>query len=365
MCLLPFSALLEWRWWGWEVCNLSLRRTQPRSPLWILGLAFVAVLGLWGMIPGNFPALAQDAPPAESVLTVDGYRQQLETTRQLVTQLQMAADADGVRQLADMAALWDTVRVITLPDGVALPVDHSYLAALLRVDPPRLAEAQGLLEALLAADVTGAPYVFESHQQSALDDVLSQPEFQWKERPPSKLEQWWTRLKQQVGAWLRGIFNTDESSGAITVTLPFGSYVMTFISAVLLILALTYVLRDLRVGLSAETALEAEDAAGEPLTSGAALQRARTFSSGGDYRTAVRYLYLSTLLLLDERGVLTYDRALTNREYARGLASVPHLARLFSSVVDVFDRVWYGEQPLDSATYEDYAEKITELSQQK
>jgi hypothetical protein len=122
-------------------------------------------------------------------------------------------------------------------------------------------------------------------------------------------------------------------------------------------LALAYVLRDLQVGLSAETALEAEDAAGEPLTSGAALQKARTFSTGGDYRTAVRYLYLSTLLLLDERGVLTYDRALTNREYARGLASAPHLARLFSSVVDVFDRVWYGEQPLDRATYEDYAEK--------
>lgn len=334
-----------------------------RRCLWLL-VPLLAV-GLWLMLAGSGLALAFDGPPAESVWPVDVYRQRLAETTQLLTQLQTATDADVVRQLADRAALWDGVRAIVLPDGVALPVDHSYLAALLRAAPPRLAEAQGLLEALLAADATGAPYVFESHQQRALDDVLSRPEFQWKERSPSKLQLWWERVKQQLEEWLRKIFNTDESSGAVTVTIPFGSYIMTFISAVLLMLALAYVLRDLQVGLSAEAALEAEDAAGDPLTSGAALQRARTFSAGGDYRTAVRYLYLSTLLLLDERGLLTYDRALTNREYARGLASVPHLARLFSSVVDVFDRVWYGEQPLDSATYEDYAEKITELSQQK
>ncbi len=331
--------------------------------LWLLVPALL--VGLWLMRAWSGPALAREAPPVESVWPVEIYRQRLAETAQLVTQLQTAADAEAARQLADVAAAWDAVRAITLPDGAALSVDHSYLAALLRADPPRLVEAQGLLEALLAADATGAPYVFQSHQQRALDEVLSQPEFQWQERTPSKLALWWERVKQQVAEWLRKIFNIEESSDGVIVTLPFGPYLVTLVSAVLLMLALAYVLRDLQVGLSTETALEAEDAAGEPLTSGAALQKARTFSTGGDYRTAVRYLYLSTLLLLDERGVLTYDRALTNREYARGLASAPHLARLFSSVVDVFDRVWYGEQPLDRATYEDYAEKITELSEQK
>lgn len=324
------------------------------------------VVGLSLLMAGGGLALAQDSPPAESVWPMEVYRQRLEETAHLVARLQTAADDEGARQLAELAALWDTVRAIALPDDVALPVDHSYLAALLRADPPRLTEAQSLLDALLAANAADAPYVFESPHQRALDEVLSAPEFQWQEKTPSKLAQWWENFKQQVWEWFQRLLNRDASaSGAVAVPIPFGSYLITFISAALLMLALYYVLRDLHIGLSAEMSPEAADADGEPLTSGAALQKARTFSAGGDYRTAVRYLYLSTLLLLDERGVLTYDRALTNREYARGLTGVPHLARLFSSVVDVFDRVWYGEQPLDSATYEDYAEKITELSQQK
>ena len=76
-----------------------------------------------------------------------------------------------------------------------------------------------------------------------------------------------------------------------------------------------------------------------PLTADAALQRAQTFSAGGDYRTAVRYLYLSTLLLLEERGLFRYDRSLTNREYLRRVAHDPTLSAILQDVVEVFDRV--------------------------
>jgi hypothetical protein len=44
-------------------------------------------------------------------------------------------------------------------------------------------------------------------------------------------------------------------------------------------------------------------------------------SSEGDYRTAVRYLYLSLLLLLEEHGLLRYDRPLTDREYLQASRS--------------------------------------------
>ena len=104
-----------------------------------------------------------------------------------------------------------------------------------------------------------------------------------------------------------------------------------------------------------------EDLGGESLTADSALRRAQEFSGGGDYRTAVRYLYLSTLLRLEERGLLRYDRSLTNREYLQRVAHDPDLSTVLRDVVDVFDRVWYGYQPLDAPAYQRYATAVEAL----
>ncbi|MCB9160947.1 MAG: DUF4129 domain-containing protein [Caldilineaceae bacterium] len=130
------------------------------------------------------------------------------------------------------------------------------------------------------------------------------------------------------------------------------------------VLAAAVALTLMRVAgeLTADSALDGEDDGfGTPLTADAALRRAQEFSAGGDYRTAVRYLYLSSLLLLEQHGVLRYDRALTNREVLRRVAHDPTLAAVLQDVVDVFDRVWYGYQPLDEVTYQRYAAAVDTL----
>jgi hypothetical protein len=40
------------------------------------------------------------------------------------------------------------------------------------------------------------------------------------------------------------------------------------------------------------------------------------------------------------------------------------LASLLREVVEVFDRVWYGYQPLDETTYQKYAAQVAELHRQ-
>jgi hypothetical protein len=95
----------------------------------------------------------------------------------------------------------------------------------------------------------------------------------------------------------------------------------------------------------------------------AALQEAETLSRGGDYRTAVRYLYLSTLLLLDERNLLRYDRALTNREYLDRVRENPALRARMAPIVDTFDRVWYGHMPIDAESFAAYQRQVEELRQ--
>jgi hypothetical protein len=79
----------------------------------------------------------------------------------------------------------------------------------------------------------------------------------------------------------------------------------------------------------------------------------------------VRYLYLSSLLLLEERDLIRYDRSQTNQEYLRSVAGRPELAVILQDVIDVFDRVWYGFQSLDSRAYAQYQARVEQLRRQK
>jgi hypothetical protein len=103
----------------------------------------------------------------------------------------------------------------------------------------------------------------------------------------------------------------------------------------------------------------------ETLTSKGAMQRAHSLSGQGDYRSAIRYLYLSSLLVLDEQGLLRYDRSRTNREYLRSISSKPELANSLRDVIDVFDRVWYGFESVDEPTYQSYVKQVDELREKK
>jgi hypothetical protein len=177
---------------------------------------------------------------------------------------------------------------------------------------------------------------------------------------PNFLQRLWQDIRQAVEDFFLRLFPNDS-----TVRLPLGN-LLAILAAVLVAAVLLYALRDLITGFSADAALHADDElGGQPLTAELALQRAQELSTGGDYRTAVRYLYLSALLLLEERGLLRYDRSLTNREYLRSVAHRPELAAILREVIDVFDRVWYGFQTLSASEYEAYARRVETLRQQK
>ena len=98
----------------------------------------------------------------------------------------------------------------------------------------------------------------------------------------------------------------------------------------------------------------AEDDPAAGLTARTALDQAGEIARGGDYRTAMRYLYISALLWLDERNLLRYDRALTNREYLEHLRDNAALRERLRPVVETFDRVWYGHLPLDADSFAAY-----------
>jgi hypothetical protein len=260
--------------------------------------------------------------------------------------------------LDESAAEWEQVTVVEFPDQRVVVIDTAHLVAELRVDPPELERLGNLLDALLDAHAQYPQEVFTVQDIEPLKEILARPEFQWG-------------VAQEAPDWFQRILNTffdwmERLAFGVQNTLYYGRVPLMIGAALLLLLSLFYISRNLSRSLVREAELAGETSEDEALlTSKGALQRAQTLSSQGDYRTAVRYLYLSSLLVLDERGLLRYDRSRTNREYLRSVSSKPGLAAPLRDVIDVFDRVWYGYESVDEQTYQSYLQHVDELREKK
>ena len=135
-------------------------------------------------------------------------------------------------------------------------------------------------------------------------------------------------------------------------------------SAFVLVLILLMLLQRVRPGWNQEIVkLEDDNELLERLTVADAMEKAEETADSGDYRHSVRYLYLSTLLILEEKGYLKTDRSLTNQEYLQVMSPYPRRATVLRDVVQIFDRVWYGNAPIDQETLHFYQERIRELQQ--
>ena len=66
----------------------------------------------------------------------------------------------------------------------------------------------------------------------------------------------------------------------------------------------------------------------------------------GNYALAIRLYYLQTIKLLSEKDLIKWSREKTNRDYLREMKD-HRLGREFREVTRTFERVWYGNEPLD------------------
>jgi hypothetical protein len=69
-----------------------------------------------------------------------------------------------------------------------------------------------------------------------------------------------------------------------------------------------------------------------------------------DYRQAVRYLYLKTLRLLNDGGMIRYHQESTDQEYWQQLKATPQ-GGPFRDLITIYENVWYGEFPLGDALF--------------
>ena len=85
------------------------------------------------------------------------------------------------------------------------------------------------------------------------------------------------------------------------------------------------------------------------------LERARAFAAEGNFREALRHIYIRLLLQLDARGVWRYDTRRTNWEHVAALQQNPAhstLARPLGDLTRRFDRVRYGDAPCSDTEWQ-------------
>ncbi len=308
-----------------------------------------AVLGL--MVPSVLAASQYS-----STIQEDEYWELVQLSRDT---LSTYSDGNFKKELNDLADQWEAVSGVNV-DGQIIPLDNSYLVRLLRAEEPDVKVIDGILATLQAGHETQVEGVISTDGLNSLDTVLERPEFIWAEPISNPLNDWFQKLWQAFNNLLNRMLGS--------ISAPIGSAsVLTgaIVASIVLVIVFIFVYRTLFNDFIRETELNEGDETSEPLTSESAFDRAQSLSRGGDYRSAVRYLYLSSLLLMDERGILRYDRSKTNREYLRSVSNMPELAKPLGEVIEVFDNVWYGYHSLEEETFKKYSDRVEELKGKK
>lgn len=305
----------------------------------------MAVLLLLVLLSGAQQAAAQD-----NGSTLSEYRALLSDTRAALK------DAPPRQETVKSLALrWSAIEHVVAPDGTKLAVDHDWLVRQLQAPDPDVEAIRVKLEALETVWDRWPQREFDrssgQEAQAQLQEILARPQFQWPQEGPTLLQRIWERL-------LRFLFNVfpDTLVGGRPL-----SALLAGLGALLLLAVLLYAGRTLFSSVSPSSERSNEAAPHPDVTADRAWREAESLSQRGDYRMAVRYLYLSALLVLDERGLIAYDRTRTNREYLRTVSHRPELASTLREVVDVFDRVWYGFRSLDQSTYSHFEARVQAL----
>ena len=165
-------------------------------------------------------------------------------------------------------------------------------------------------------------------------------------------------LRERLLRWLQGRGRQGEASRAEAVSLVASGFDWAFaiVGGLIAVVVISFLIQALMRGfvVDAEVRRRLAEGENEAVTAASARQQAVELARAGDFRAAVRRLYLSTLLSLEDHGLLRYDRSLTNREMLARLRPDSPVRAGLAQVVDTFEQVWYGVQEPDRHTFDAY-----------
>jgi hypothetical protein len=251
-----------------------------------------------------------------------------------------------------------TVFALDASTGDDVPADDPPLDDDLPLeDTAEIAAAIAARLDVLRAELIAAPQDQTEARLDLLVDVLARPVFTAEETIAERIWRW---LEARFYEWFP---DWEPATGTFPVELSvWVGWIVVGLGALVLAVLASYWLQGIFANfLGGSDGAQREIPRDVPPSAAAARQQAQSAAEAGDYRQAVRRLYLAALLHLDEQRLLAFDRSLTNREVLAVLPDDSPVREHLRPVVDTFDAVWYGVREPDEDTYLRYRADIDAL----
>lgn len=221
----------------------------------------------------------------------------------------------------------------------------------------------------------------EESLDSAIEQTMSQPDYIWRfpkeevardMEPPSwwqDFADWLKSSQEAMEEWFDSLFDDEEKPQKKSESWDFEpldlsfldglTYLLIAVAVITLLWLLFKVLRS-RVPAPAQTAnvtavetipdLNREDITADQLPRNRWLEIAQELIAQGDYRLALRALFLAELSYLAEEGMIRLARHKSNYDYRCELSrrgdSSAEVLEAYQRSATLFDGVWYGERPV-------------------
>jgi len=376
--------------WAWRQARLWPRQNHLLIGIyWLFGLVIFVNVAIAAIF---IPQLVKTLFGIDSAFTLSGMYMILNTTFWIVVL--------GITYLL-LDPLIKATYVLRCYYGSALQSGQDLRTELSRM----AADKKKLVAGLLLVSVCLTPFTSFAGQREAvsptdldrsIEETMSRREFAWrmpreaiapdesKEKGPfeaavdwlvemlgkgiKKIRYWITKLLE----WLEGMLpKPDKQTHKSTGNWITPVRVVLSILLILLLAILAYIFvriwqrRRIRpVEIVSTVAVPTPDLTDESvkaddLSTNRWLAMAGELAEKGEFRLAMRALYLATLAHLADCELLTIEVYKSNREYERELKRRAHehqeLLAVFSTSLNFFERVWYGMYRIAKPDFDDFA----------
>ena len=261
------------------------------------------------------------------------------------------------RQLRD-------IRSVSISEEVEITPDLSAILRDLESDPPRVEQAQRRLERLITALDSAPGGVAEA--ETALSEVMARPEFRRNEQESpgeslghriEEILRWPFEKLADGFDWLDRRFGGSSEEG------DSGSDRWIILGGIwfLIMVALGLVVRR-----RSRESSRSRPVSSRALTSDQPLpakpaqalrQEANRLAEAGQFRLALRSLYLATLFQWHDRSRIGFNRTLTDHEILeKAVSRGENQAAVLQPVVQRFEGHWFGRIPCGPREYQEFTE---------
>lgn len=188
----------------------------------------------------------------------------------------------------------------------------------------------------------------------AISGIFARPEFAQRQN-----------ITERILDFIRGILEKLNLSFG-----PEDSWPMLAVAALVLLLAVAAViLIVIRIGVyivrNRGFRSSIKGANGKSLTLDEAREMAMQAAAYGEYRDAVRYLFLFFLLKMASIGMIRWSESRTNSQYVREMAAngFPRVD-MVKEIIREFNAVVYGGKPMDGRAWTDWRIRVESLSEE-